>query len=120
MKIKQDFVTNSSSTAWIVYVPENYSIPINEFISEIKNNYDEDDYENLNIEEVLNEILEDLKNGHTIINSDMEYPIYNTACGFFSRDDLVVDIRNIPQSYDYIIGLKKEKIVEVIWKCMWT
>jgi hypothetical protein len=44
MKIKADFVTNSSSTAFIVFIPPNYKIPDHELQKIAEDAYNDDDW----------------------------------------------------------------------------
>jgi hypothetical protein len=88
MKIKGDFITNSSSTSLIVYIPETFDIvehlskmSIFEYFDEYRNycnNCNEDDDDKI-LDGYKQEIIstfEDLKNGYLVVEDDSMYEAY--------------------------------------------
>jgi len=76
MKLKHDFVTNSSSTSYVVYIPRNFTISPQDIREFIEKEYDEDFFtstsimkQNAMIDTVLRSI-EDIKDGNSIYESD--------------------------------------------------
>jgi hypothetical protein len=60
MKIKIDYVTNSSSTSYVVCIPPHYKFQHNEVRKEIANLYGEDESDDT-IENLANEVLSNLE-----------------------------------------------------------
>lgn len=71
MKIKRDFITNSSSTAYIVFIPEHYNLKVERIIllSEYKDYLEDQEPTKKQMLDIINEIIEDidfLKNGEAV------------------------------------------------------
>lgn len=84
MIVKTDFVTNSSSTIYIVYVPKKYPFTTNKMVNEFneqKKYYCEEDWEPYNtvhqIKNIFDGILDRLKKGKVVYSWD------DIAPGFF-------------------------------------
>lgn len=67
MRIKNDFVTNSSSTAYVVFIPDNFQLDPEEaeklFYIEYVEDYENEEYERKALKEELPELIEELKEG---------------------------------------------------------
>jgi hypothetical protein len=102
MKIKLDFVTNSSSTCYLVYIPETYSISINEIrtLKEITY-YDVEKDEELvvNGEEITDEILSNIMNS-------LKEIIYDLQSG------IGTSFENISENYSSMITNVFREIIE--------
>jgi len=114
MKIKNDFVTNSSSTSYIVCIPESYKFS-KKIIEDNINSYDIGDYDS--IDEILisaNELLEKIKSGTEISLGDDDTYSYELIrmVSELIPDDLV--IAGIDSKEDSIIGIKTETIKKVL------
>lgn len=62
MKIKRDFITNSSSTAYIVFIPEHYNLKVERIIllSEYKDYLEDEEPTKKQMLDTINEIMEDI------------------------------------------------------------
>lgn len=113
MIIKNDFVTNSSSTIWIVYVPESYLINLDEFEEQLKQNYfDEtlDDLKDLDIASELEESLTLLKEGDNVWSHHIDglhYAIYDTLIAFLSNDGYAIKAVDASEGNNMIVGLNQ-------------
>lgn len=129
MKIKSDFVTNSSSTCYVVFVPNRFTPTdedIKEAIEEEKTYWDEDEYQPLLEEfaatkiEVI-ECLELLKEGENIYRNDygdgVDHKIYGIVQIIVSSNGF--DITSVDMSsdgFDTIIGIPEEKVTKILTK----
>ena len=130
MKIKSDFVTNSSSTCFIVIIPDEYRISDETFANaqkELEHDYcfpDDIEEETDNIPEmshdeirdVLHEFIETLKCGNEITK---HYEIsgikYDLLVEILSFDNCIIDSMHQASSYDNCLkGLETSKIMNII------
>ncbi len=116
MKIKTDFVTNSSSTGYIVFVPEIFTITA-EMLKEHQL-YDElsetSDDELTGIANQANQCLSDLVDGGSVDNYELG-STYWLLIRILEKKDLVIAVFDVSGSdgSDFIGGLKKEAITDI-------
>lgn len=130
MKIKTDFVTNSSSTCYVVFVPANYKLDDNALKAAIEQNmewWDEeeedpeltsDDYVEMLRDEVI-ECLQELKEGNDIYKDNygdgVDYKTYSTVDQLVG--DLGFGLTSVDTSgdgLDQIVGVQEEKVIKIL------
>jgi len=129
MKIKSDFVTNSSSTCYIVFVPENFVLSDDLFDKTFKNlqtYYNEEDGFTFIYETVKKDVkdsLNDLKNGHDIIKDSygdgLDYKSYEVLYEILSAANLGLTKLDISgDGFDIIQGITQKQILKVLTESM--
>lgn len=113
MKIKYDFVTNSSSTAFVVMIPNNFHTSE----EEMKNFYDnssDDEIELKRLFEELPDCLESLKEGNNICHYGMDglHTIYNIILDMCSEHKFILSSLEIDGEGNNIIQGVKEETIE--------
>jgi hypothetical protein len=120
MKIKSDFVTNSSSTCFIVLVPNSYVVNdeiLKKAIEEEGPYWNEEIPSFEQIKTEVSEYLELLKDGNTIWNDgyDGVSPfIYTVTDRVISNEGFVIASVDIGPSDNMLSGVREEKIMEVL------
>lgn len=128
MKIKTDFVTNSSSTCFVVFVPSKYTLSdevLKKYINESIEWWDdeeeeltEDEYVETMRDEVV-ECIEDLKQGKDVYKScygdGVDYKVYCAVEAIMSGEGFgVTSVDTSGDGLDQIIGVPEEKIIKIL------
>lgn len=89
MKIKQDFVTNSSSTSYVVYIPENFDI--DDWIRKKSELFEFHDEESPN-QSIVKKIVEKLKHGEQVWQDDVDrsFNSYNFVYDLFQELGMIL------------------------------
>ena len=121
MKIKSDFVTNSSSTAYVVFIPNRFKA--NEH--EIKKFYEDELYidEDPKFSPLIiaeaNEVIEKLKEGESIwtySDEGLSSPIYYTILNICQKYKMVVSSSEMGgEGNNTIFGVREEKVHEIMF-----
>jgi len=126
MKIKTDFVTNSSSTCYVVFVPNAFSITdemIEKAIDDEKLYWDMDDDDVIpsveNMREEVSECIELLKTGDNIYldsyGDGVDVKVYSIAHNILSNHGF--EMSSVEMSVDggdTIVGVSEEKIIKAL------
>ena len=123
MKIKSDFVTNSSSTSYLVCLPDNFDITKFLHIIDPENSWWFEEYLDAS-EEVKKEIMEKLKERliklnekllkHTnIYEYDSEYDAYHVFIKLLEELDLIIDSWDTSSDNGMICGVDLEKVERI-------
>lgn len=116
MKVKFSFVTNSSSTAYIVFIPDTFKASHKDimdiFSVDLEGYYDE-----LNENDIVKEIhekLEELKGGKTIWEYDeyMAFAIIRDLCE--QHDFVLTSIDVSSDGNGTITNIQKEKFLDIL------
>lgn len=128
MKIKSDFVTNSSSTCYVVLVPTSFKASD----STIKDHYlqacidagqgDEDDITEDLMEKVIEEVHEvivELQNGGEIYSTPygdgLDYKIYNTVHNIIHNAGFgITSVETSGDGLDQTVGVDQDKVMKII------
>jgi hypothetical protein len=124
MKVKIDFVTNSSSTIYIVYIPKDYPITLKKMVdafNDQKNWSNPEDFEPYNTtHQINNEFthgLNFLKNGEPLYSSDTEVPfIFWCAIRDVLTDEglIIADVETGSSGQNCLFPIKENQVNEFI------
>jgi len=121
MKIKVDFITNSSSTAYVVFVPNNFKVTRNQAHKSYKNEYYSDTSDKAFNDEIFCDIedsIEELKEGQHLWSYGDEGtpgPIYYAVLDICNINGFIVsDSEMGGEGNNSIFGIKEEQIVDIL------
>lgn len=116
MKLKHCFVTNSSSTSYIVFIPDSFKASHEDIMDlyseQIDGYFDEVDEQKL--VEDINEKIEGLKCGERVWEYD-EYVAFSIISGLCSYHDFILDSLDVSSDGAGIItNIKKERFLDIL------
>lgn len=126
MKIKADFVTNSSSSCFVVFIPNNYKVSDEVLKKYIEENIEWWDEEELTSEQYVEsmrdeviECIESLKAGNDIYKDNygdgVDYKVYATLDAIMSGEGFgVTSVETSGDGLDQIVGVPEEKIIKIL------
>ena len=122
MKIKFDFVTNSSSTAFVVMVPNNFYTNEEEIKELYNSEYDMyDSYEEAKDNEAFDELhdcIEELKDGRNVWHygdDGLQLCAYNSLLNICSKHKFIITSLDMNGEGNNIIqGVKEETIKNIL------
>ena len=127
MKIKSDFVTNSSSTCFIVFVPNSYVVSDQDLEDAVAENakwWDDDDEDQepmtpVEFKEEVQECIELLKSGQDIYRDNygdgIDYRVYSLVDHIVSNKGFgLSSIETGGDGLDQIAGVAEEKIIKIL------
>ena len=122
MKIKSDFITNSSSTAYVVLIPNRFQVRDSD-VKKIYANNSTEDYDevyNMDIHELIIESIEKLKEGEELhtYGDDEETPaaVYYTILEICSNHGMIITSTDLGgEGNNTIMGIKEENVQDIMF-----
>lgn len=121
MKIKSDYVTNSSSTSYVVFIPDGFSPTEEQFTEAYKEAqqwYDYDLDEEMILEKEVYECLELLKEGDSIYSfcgDGIPQFLYYLILELCTKQDFVIASMEVScEGHNVIYGVKEEAIEKIM------
>jgi hypothetical protein len=122
--MKTDFVTNSSSTVYIVYIPNKYPFTNRKILDAFETQkkwWDEEEYKNLTNEDVIdvfNYGIQKLKDGdniHPDWDEEIRTFMFNVITEVLDKENLIVLQTDTSASgNDFIAPIKKENMEKIM------
>jgi len=115
LKVKKDFITNSSSTSYVFAIPEKLNITIEEIKKYLEEDREPEDFLSLN--EVYDEclsIVNKLKNGEVVIQEDFPHQAYSVVVDYLYHRNLNLCEIDTDNRESYIIPITIKTIEEII------
>jgi len=120
MKIKIDFITNSSSTAYIVFVPNNFEVTSTQAYEVYKDTRNGSDGEFTDeIFGDIEETLESLKEGDVLWSygddGNPDPPIYYAVLEICNINGFIVGTSSVGgEGNNSIIGIRQEDVIDIL------
>jgi hypothetical protein len=114
LKLKGDFITNSSSTSYVVFIPEGFKVKSFDELDMPYDSFDEEDDDE--ILKKVNDGIEAVKNGDHICESE-DYGVNRQLSHICRENNFVLTDVEGSSDYGVVAGVTKRKIDEISnWK----
>ena len=119
MKIRQGFVSNSSSSSFVVLIPTNFELndsDIDKFIQNAEDLAIDDEESVFEFKTKVFSSIEDLNLGCTIYQQDIDSDIFNNLYEYFKENDMIITSVESGPDEDKIISVTEFKIKNILSK----